>query len=137
MRILCWHVNYIKWMPTKEIKAISEPAEKGLWTEVKDCVACLMAFEKHDETNPGIVAQAIQGIKEVTGQVKVKKVVLYPYAHLSNELSSAKFAKENLNKLKNALEEEEFEVHKAPFGWYKEFEVHCKGHPLAEAGRFY
>ena len=30
---------------------------------------------------------------------------------------------------------EGFEVKKAAFGWYKEFKVHCKGHPLAEARR--
>ena len=137
MRMLCWHVNSIKWKPVKEIKAISEPAEEGKWSEVKDCIACLTAFEKRDEENSEIISQAVGGIKEVTGQVKVLRVVLYPYAHLSNELSSAGFAKEKLNELKTALEKEGFEVHKSPFGWYKEFIVHCKGHPLAEANRTY
>ena len=66
MRMLCWHVNEIKWRPTKEIKAISEPATEGEWTEVKDSVACMTAFEKKDESNPDIVSQALQGIKEVT-----------------------------------------------------------------------
>ena len=137
MKMLCWHVNSIKWMPRQEIKAISEPGEEGVWSEVKDCVACLTAFEKHDEENPYIVNQAVQGVKEVTGQVKVKRVVLYPYAHLSSSLSKASFAKQKMNELKNALESEGFEVHKSPFGWYKEFIVHCKGHPLAEARREY
>ncbi|MFB6216222.1 MAG: threonyl-tRNA synthetase editing domain-containing protein, partial [Candidatus Aenigmatarchaeota archaeon] len=31
--------------------------------------------------------------------------------------------------------EQEYEVHTAPFGWYKEFEIHVKGHPLAELSR--
>jgi threonyl-tRNA synthetase len=52
-------------------------------------------------------------------------------------LSNAKFAKEKLSELKKSLEKEGFEVHKSPFGWYKEFIVHCKGHPLAEANRQY
>jgi threonyl-tRNA synthetase len=29
----------------------------------------------------------------------------------------------------------EFDVHRAPFGWYKAFKISCKGHPLSELSR--
>ncbi len=134
MKILCWHVNYIEWRPTKEIKPISEPATQD-WDGMENCVACLIAYEKKDEENENIIEDAKNSIKEVISQVKVNKIVLYPYAHLSSSLGSAKKAKQVLNKLKEEFEKEGFEVKKAPFGWYKEFKVHCKGHPLAEARR--
>jgi len=29
----------------------------------------------------------------------------------------------------------DFEVYRAPFGWYKAFKISCKGHPLSELSR--
>jgi len=134
MRLLCWHVDYIKWRPTHEVKGISEPASMD-WNEVKECIACLIAVEQKDESNPELINQAIKGINEVVGQVKVNRIVLYPYAHLSNSLSKPLFAKQVISKLKELLISNGFEVFNSPFGWDKEFEVHCKGHPLAETAR--
>ena len=37
-----------------------------------------------------------------------------------------------LKGLESALKEMGFNVKRAPFGWYKGFELKAKGHPLAE-----
>lgn len=62
-------------------------------------------------------------------------MVVYPYAHLSSSLSSPDVAKEVLQKMETRLGEMDIPVARAPFGWYKAFEVSCKGHPLSELSR--
>jgi threonyl-tRNA synthetase len=62
--------------------------------------------------------------------------VLYPYVHLlfRSKPASKKIALEIEKKLEEKLKKE-FEVYKAPFGFYKSFDIECKGHPLAELSR--
>ena len=40
-----------------------------------------------------------------------------------------------LEKAEKELEKEKFKVTRAPFGYYKEFELKVKGHPLSELSR--
>ena len=62
-------------------------------------------------------------------------IVIYPYAHLSSSLSSPDSAKKILKDMEDTLKKKEFNVQRVPFGWYKSFEVSCKGHPLSELSR--
>ncbi|MBU1501764.1 MAG: threonine--tRNA ligase, partial [Nanoarchaeota archaeon] len=73
-------------------------------------------------------------VEDIAKQVKAKDVVLYPYAHLSNNLSAPDVASEVLEKAEKELGKS-FKVVKAPFGYYKEFELKVKGHPLSELSR--
>ena len=61
--------------------------------------------------------------------------MLYPYAHLSNSLSTPEFAKQLMIDAEKELKKKKINVSRAPFGFYKEFELKCKGHPLAELSR--
>ena len=63
------------------------------------------------------------------------RLVLYPYAHLSSNLSSPDTALEYLSEAEHVLKKEGFDVVRAPFGYYKEFELKCKGHPLSELSK--
>jgi len=138
MKILSLHCDYIKFKPLK--KALREPEqlakddEKG--KEVKECLVILTSVEKSDGQNPsGIAANLVANIKDISSQVNCKKIVLYPYAHLATDLASPS---EAMNILKNSeieLAKQNFDVVRAPFGYYKEFELKCKGHPLAELSR--
>lgn len=135
MKILTIHSNYIKFTPTKKALRDAEQVEK---TEkiMKDCLVVFSAVEKNDEGNvEGIVNQLIKEIRNVAKQVKADKIVLYPYAHLSSELASPKIAVQVLNDAEKKLKNEYKEVLSAPFGWYKKFEISCKGHPLSELSR--
>ncbi|OYT63306.1 threonine--tRNA ligase [Methanosarcinales archaeon ex4484_138] len=71
---------------------------------------------------------------EVKKKLGVGRVVLYPYAHLSSDLSSHDVAVSVLKGLETGLDSD-FEVMRAPFGWYKGFTLKCKGHPLSELSR--
>jgi len=134
MKILCLHVDYIKFKPLKKalknVQELSEKEKKG--NEVKEALAVLIAVEKSDskETVNGLV----ENIKDVAKQINAKKIVLYPYAHLSKNLGNPELAVEILSSAEKLLKKD-FEVVKAPFGYYKEFELKVKGHPLSELSR--
>jgi threonyl-tRNA synthetase len=138
MKILSLHCDYIKFKPLK--KAIKNPQEltkeqeKG--KEVKEVLVILTAVEKIDESNENISKEYVGNIKELVTQVKASNVVLYPYAHLSSSLSVPDFALKILeNAEKELSKDKNLKVVRAPFGYYKEFELKCKGHPLSELSR--
>ena len=134
MKILTLHVDYIKFRPIK--KALKDAGEVDkTQKEVKDCLVVLTSVEKNDEANKeAIVKRLIHEINDIASQIKTKSIVLYPYAHLSSNLASPKDAQEILDLAEKELKKD-FSVTKAPFGWYKEFELKAKGHPLAELSR--
>jgi threonyl-tRNA synthetase len=87
-----------------------------------------------------VVEQAAKDILEVASKVKASTILIYPYAHLSQKLAPPHQALEALKLLEEMLKEKAsnaFRVERAPFGWYKEFKLHCYGHPLAELSRSY
>ncbi len=137
MKILSLHCDYIKFKPLK--KALKQPEElsddRKKEKSFEEVLVIFTAVEKQDETNSEIVSQYIKEINEIAKQVGTKNIVLYPYAHLSSSLSSPSFGQKVLEDAEIVLSEENFEVARAPFGYYKEFELKCKGHPLSELSR--
>ncbi|MFA5856786.1 MAG: threonine--tRNA ligase [Candidatus Pacearchaeota archaeon] len=136
MKILSLHCDYIKFKPLK--KALKEPEElteeRKEEIEVLEPLVILTAVEKIDESNTNIIEDYVKNIKELAKQVNPKAIVLYPYAHLSPSLSRPQFALEVLEKADSILSKE-YNVSRAPFGYYKTFELKCKGHPLSELSR--
>jgi threonyl-tRNA synthetase len=91
--------------------------------------------EKCDGESPQKIAEkAVKVILEQVNMVKAERIVLYPYSHLSSDLSSPMVALKVLSIVEEGLRAET-EVTRAPFGWYKTFELRCKGHPLGELAR--
>lgn len=134
MKILAIHSDYINFEPTKKAFKGAEDVELKK-EESKDCLVVFTAVEKSDESDlKGIVDKLVDEINKVSVQVKAKNVVLYPYAHLSKDLSNPDFAVEVLKLAEKKLSKD-YEVKRAPFGWYKKFEIKCKGHPLSELSR--
>jgi len=96
----------------------------------------MTSVEKSDVNIGAVVKEFVEAVKDIAGQVKSKNIVLYPYAHLSSNLASPEVAMEVLDKAEKELSKiKEFTVSKAPFGYYKEFELKVKGHPLSELSR--
>jgi len=104
----------------------------------ENVLVCFTSFEKKDE---GRVVEIVDKYKNNLltdySRIKFSTVLIYPYAHLSKNLGSPKRAVEFLDKLKEALGGAPFRVEFSPFGWYKSWNMKCKGHPLAEAFREY
>jgi len=135
MRLITLHCDYIRFKPIK--KAINAPEElseeRKKEIQVKDPLVVLTAVEKGD--NDSIIKKYIDAINKTSKEVKANRIVLYPYAHLSSNLADPTTALEYLTEAEKALKAEGFEVTRAPFGYYKEFELKCKGHPLSELSK--
>jgi threonyl-tRNA synthetase len=136
MRILLIHSDYLKYKTkskTRIAEEIKDDKKEGIY---ENALVVFTAVEKEDENVMDIVVEnAINEIKEVFGKVGAKIVAIYPYAHLSSSLSSPEAAKEILMSMEARLKELGVNVKRVPFGWYKSFEVSCKGHPLSELSR--
>lgn len=133
MKILTLHCDYIKFKPLKKaIKNPEELKEKGE-VEVKEPLVVLIAVEKGD--NDKTVGQLVDAVKKTSSEVKTKNIVLYPYAHLSPNLANPDTALEYMVEAEHTLQKEGFKVTRAPFGYYKEFELKVKGHPLSELSK--
>lgn len=136
MKILSLHVDYITFKPLKKaLKSISELSEEEKQQKrVEEALAVLTAVEKGD-TLENSVPELVKNVEDIAKQVNAKRIVLYPYAHLSSNLARPDLAVEVLKRAEAELRKKKFEVHRAPFGYYKEFELKVKGHPLSELSR--
>lgn len=135
MQLLLIHSDYIEFeakRPTKFAEEIEESAKKG---RLEEALCAFVAVEKPDEGDiDAVVAEGAKQVADVAEQVHAKKVMLYPYAHLSSNLASPDSAVKILKGMQQALSQN-YEVVRAPFGWYKAFTLSCKGHPLSELSR--
>src|SRR3989344_1172881 len=135
MRIINLHCDYIRFKPLKKaLKSVEDLKDKEKdQKEIKDPLVVLTAVEKGDDDNT--VKQLVESIQKTAKEVKATQIVLYPYAHLSSNLANPDTAKEYLVEAEQALTALSFKVTRAPFGYYKEFELKCKGHPLSELSK--
>jgi threonyl-tRNA synthetase len=130
MRLLQLHSDFVEYQPiAKEI----EEAEVNIQTSkvhLEDLVVTFVAIENGDDET--FVSAAINEIGKYLAAVKAKRLLIYPYAHLTSNLASAEHALKVILSIEKFAKERWLHVHRAPFGWTKAFEIKVKGHPLAE-----
>lgn len=135
MQLLLIHSDFIEFeakRPTKMAEEIEDQAKKG---RLEEALCAFIAVEKFDEDDPeAVIAESAKQIADVAGQVHASRIMIYPYAHLSAQLSTPATAVKILKGLAETLSAD-YEVMRAPFGWYKAFTISCKGHPLSELSR--
>ena len=130
MRILQLHCDNISYEATKkEIKSAEDIEPKPV--SIDEVVVCFVAVEDGDDDN--VALDAISQVKESMQKIGCKKLLLYPYAHLSSELAAPSTALSLLKLMES--ESKDLEVSRAPFGWTKSYNVKVKGHPLAESSK--
>jgi threonyl-tRNA synthetase len=129
MRILLLHCDSFGYTPIKKESSIAEELEDGPHN-FEDLLVAFVTVESDDQE--GAVREAASEIRRAAGSVKAKRLVLYPYSHLSNQLASPSSAIKAVRALTEELSKDGLEVHRSPFGWNKSFEIKVKGHPLAE-----
>jgi threonyl-tRNA synthetase len=130
VRILQLHCDSIEYTPTKkEIKSAEEitPETKRL----EEVVVAFVAIEQGDDSS--VAQNAISQIKNSMEKIGCKKLLLYPYAHLSSNLAAPSIALSLLKEMESSASE--LEVSHSPFGWTKSYKVQVKGHPLAESSK--
>ena len=135
MQLLLIHSDFIEFeakRPTKMAEEIEDSAKIG---RLEEALCAFIAVEKFDEDDPAaVIAEGAKQISDVAGQVHAARIMLYPYAHLSPNLSTPATAIKILKGMAETLSAN-YEVMRAPFGWYKAFTLSCKGHPLSELSR--
>jgi threonyl-tRNA synthetase len=130
MRILQLHCDNISYEATKkEIKSAEDIEPKPV--SIDEVVVCFVAVENDDDND--VALDAISQVKESMQKIGCKKLLLYPYAHLSSDLAAPSTALSLLKLMES--ESEDLEVSRAPFGWTKSYNVKVKGHPLAESSK--
>ena len=133
MRLLHLHSDFIEYEPiSKEIKDAEENIS-GSKVRFEDLVVTFIAVEHADDES--IAKAAVDEIKKYLDTVKSEKVLIYPYAHLSSDLASPKYAYELLKLTERMAKDMKLYVSRAPFGWTKAFNIKVKGHPLAESAK--
>ncbi|MBW1789517.1 MAG: threonine--tRNA ligase, partial [Deltaproteobacteria bacterium] len=139
MRILLIHADRFSFHVTGEtsVAMASELEKAGREGDVDESLVVFTAAEKGDEADYGsVVSQVIEAVVSLAGQVGTDQLVVYPYAHLSSRLSSPRVAVRLIDEICEQLESRDhFKILRAPFGYYKSFEISCKGHPLSELAK--
>ncbi|HET7148091.1 MAG TPA: threonine--tRNA ligase [Candidatus Nitrosopolaris sp.] len=130
MRLLQLHTDFVEYQPIgREIREAEENVS-GNKVRFEDLVVTLVAIENGDDEN--LARIAVNEIERYLATVKSKRLLIYPYAHLSSDLALPVRALEVIMSIEKFAKERFVDVHRAPFGWTKAFEIKVKGHPLAE-----
>src|SRR5438132_396707 len=134
MKILQLHADFIEYKPIKkEIPSAEEAKTESVREE--EILLLFTAVEVGDDSETA--ARAVAEAKEFLGKLRLNKMMIYPFAHLSQNLAKPNDARPVLQKMFEEAKAKGIEVYKAPFGWNKALQVKVKGHPLAEMSRSY
>ncbi len=131
MRILQLHCDSIEYTPTKKEIKSAEEIENPQTQRLEEIVVAFVAIEDGDDSS--VAKNAISQIKNSMEKIGCKKLLLYPYAHLSSNLAKPSTAMSLLSEMES--EASDLEVSHSPFGWTKSYKVQVKGHPLAESSK--
>ena len=134
MKILQQHASFVEFKPCRKEARLAEEAKPKKFT-LENVLVLFTCVERQD--NQAIAKKAVEETKEFLRKLKLNRILLYPYAHLSKELADEAQALEILKLMEKLAKKEGIQVFRAPFGWAKEYRIEVKGHPLAEQFRSY
>ncbi|MCS7125170.1 MAG: threonine--tRNA ligase [Candidatus Bathyarchaeota archaeon] len=132
MRILQLHSNYIEYKPIQKEIAIAEETDEKT-KRLEEVVVLFTAVEEGDDETAA--RKAIDEVKAFLEKLKVNRILIYPYAHLSSSLAKPSEALKIVRVMEAYAKTKGIETYRAPFGWNKQFTISIKGHPLAEQSR--
>ena len=135
MRLLLIHSDSMEY-EAREKTRIAEECSL-LVDGMEEALTVFAAVEQGDADGiEDVVHQGVSEIVDTADQVKTRNILIYPYAHLSNDLAAPDIAIKVLALIEQGLKDlGPYTVKRAPFGWYKSFTLRCKGHPLSELSR--
>ena len=134
MKILQMHADFIEYTPVKkEIRGAEEIDPETVRED--DIVVLFTAFEEGDDGE--LAKKAVAETRDFLGKLGTRRVLIYPFAHLSQNLAPPSEALSLLLEMEKEAKAAGLEVHRAPFGWTKALQIKVKGHPLAEMSRSY
>ena len=146
MRILLLHCDRVEYRPVKKEIPAAEDVEPRP-DSMEEAAVALVTIEDGD--GGAEAEEAAAAIARSLGRIGCRRLLLYPYAHLSASLSAPAAAlavlKDLEARMRAALGQDGAagaqpggagaagpDVRRAPFGWTKSYSVSVKAHPLAE-----
>ena len=132
MRLLQLHCDHIEYTPTKKEIKSAEDIENPQTQRLEELVVVFVAIEVGDDTT--VAQDAVSQVKASMEKIGCKKLLLYPYAHLSSNLAKPSVAMGLLYEMESAASST-LDVSHSPFGWTKSYKIQVKGHPLAESSK--
>ncbi len=135
MRLLLIHAKEFEFHITR--KALKKEIEHPETPRSGSYENVLVVFTTVEEGDNGeVIRRACREVLEVASNIMPSSILIYPYAHLSSRLAEPEKALSILDEFTKILGSEAgIPVSRAPFGYYKEFKLHCYGHPLAELSK--
>lgn len=134
MRILQLHSNFIVFKPIEKEIALAEEASKEE-NRIEEVVVLFTAVEEGDDA--ALAQKAIDDVAAFLAKLKVNRILIYPFAHLSSSLAKPSEALKVIKAMEAYARKKGIETYSAPFGWNKQFTISIKAHPLAEQARSY
>ncbi len=129
MRALQLHVDSIEYEPVSVEGRVFEEVDKRRY-RVEEAIVLFVSVERDD--TPEVGSEMLRQVAEFMERLGVRRLLIYPYAHLSPDLARPEKALEVLRRMEMEARSMGLEVYRAPFGWNKRFTLSVKGHPLAE-----
>ena len=133
MRILQLHCDSLEYTPTKREIKTAESITDLSTRQFEELVVAFVAVEDGDNTS--VAQNAVSQIRDSMEKVGCKKLLLYPYAHLSSNLALPSIALKLLEEMQSHAAASGLDVSHSPFGWTKSYKLKVKGHPLAESSK--
>ncbi len=134
MKILQLDVERIEYEPVEPEIKLYEKAEKKA-TAINGAIVLFVSIEQGD--TEAYASRAVKESVEFAAKQKVLNLVLYPFAHLSQNLEEPQRAMNLLDYMAKEAEKSGLKIYRAPFGWNKRVSYSTRGHPLAETFRSY
>jgi len=128
------HADFIEYRPIKKEIAGAEETDPRQVHE-DEVVVLFTAVEEADDAS--VAAKAVGEAKEFLSKLGTKRVMIYPFAHISQNLAGPSKALQVLLEMESLAKKAGLNVMRAPFGWNKALQLKVKGHPLAEMSRSY
>ena len=136
MRMLQIHSDGFSYTAKRKAIKTAEDVKEKTYSTNESCLVNFIAAETSDQKDVKKAAKlTAEMIAKAAEEVKEQCIIVYPWVHLTEKPSPPSAALKLLKGIEKELVEKGLEVVRVPFGWYKEFEMKVKGHPLSELSR--
>ncbi|MCK4823608.1 hypothetical protein KA005_48095 [bacterium] len=125
MKLLILHCREFGFELGKKGRLAEEVEEESC--SCGECVIAFVCVEKED--GAGKVPDAVREITGIAEKVAAKEIIVFPFAHLSNELAGPEDARRIARDIYEGIEG--YSKKWVPFGWFKVWSMRSMGHSLA------
>ncbi|MFB6152928.1 MAG: threonyl-tRNA synthetase editing domain-containing protein [Halodesulfurarchaeum sp.] len=133
MKLLFNHVSSFSYHTTEKSKVGKDLGEGQKEGSMDDALLVKICSEESD--SQGVVTKTVEEIEDVAEDLGAERLILFPWAHLSKDLAPPEVSRNRVEDIGEELEESGYGVLQVPFGWYKEWELISKGHPMSVLSR--